>query len=339
MATGLETKTPFAAPVVDRLSIRVVVDSVYDRFIWDSTHPAVKIEHTREIPGRNRSTLAGEWGLSLHLDSERAGAKAQYLLDFGYTPEVLNRNVDLLGIDPAKLDGLILSHGHRDHYGGLEGFVAEHRGQMRDGMTLYTGGEGNFRERWQPRKGHEPESWGALDREALHSHHVEVACCEAAHALDGPFTTGYVPRVSFERVLPNTLVRPPEDKYEHFSEKERQGRLVPDEHPDEHGTCYVVQGRGLVVIASCGHCGLINTVKAAMAVSNVAKLHAVVGGFHLGRAPQDYVDHTIAELKALNPDVVVPMHCTGNTFIEKMRQAMPERLVTSNIGTRFTFGV
>jgi metal-dependent hydrolase (beta-lactamase superfamily II) len=32
------------------------------------------------------------------------------------------------------------------------------------------------------------------------------------------------------------------------------------------------------------------------------------------------------------------MHCTGNTFIAKMREVMPERLVTSNIGTRFTFG-
>lgn len=338
MAIELQTKAPFRPPVVDRLSVRVVVDSVYDRFIWDSTHPVVKIEHTREIPGRNRSTLAGEWGLSLHLESEKAGAKARYLLDFGYTPEVLNRNVDLLGIDTAKLDGLILSHGHRDHYGGLEGFVTHHRPHMHDRITLYTGGAGNFAERWQPRRGGDPESWGALDRAALEAQMVGIVCCDSACALHGPFTTGQVPRVSFERVLPNTLVRPPETKYEHFSEQERQGKLIHDEHPDEHGTCYVVQGLGLVVIASCGHCGLINTIKAAMAVSNVQKLHAVLGGFHLGRAPQDYIDHTIAEIKALDPDVVIPMHCTGNTFIAKMRDVMPERLVTSNIGTRFTFG-
>jgi len=45
-----------------------------------------------------------------------------------------------------------------------------------------------------------------------------------------------------------------------------------------------------------------------MAVSGLGKLHAVLGGFHLGPAPQDYVDHTVTELERLDPDVVIPMH-------------------------------
>jgi len=137
--------------------------------------------------------------------------------------------------------------------------------------------------------------------------------------------------------LPNTLVEPtPAD---HYSAEERRGRLVPDRHPDEHATCFVVEGRGLVVISSCGHCGLINTIRTAMAVSNVDKLHAVIGGFHLGVAPPDYVEHTIAELKTLAPDVVLPMHCSGRAFIAGMAREMPEQLVYSNTGSRFTFGV
>jgi hypothetical protein len=88
-------------------------------------------------------------------------------------------------------------------------------------------------------------------------------------------------------VLENTLVEKREDgagpSPDHFTDAERLGRLVPDQHPDEHATCYIVQGRGLVVISSCGHVGLINTIKAAMAVSGVGKLHAVLGGFHLSR--------------------------------------------------------
>ena len=100
-----------------------------------------------------------------------------------------------------------------------------------------------------------------------------------------------------------------------------------------------MQGRGLVVISSCGHVGLINSIKSAMAVSGVGKLHAVLGGFHLGPAPVDYVEHTVAELKRLAPDVVVPMHCSGAKFIEAMRREMPDRLVTANLGTRFIFGV
>src|SRR5437762_3415611 len=96
---------------------------------------------------------------------------------------------------------------------------------------------------------------------------------------------------------------------------------------------------GLVVISSCSHCGVLNAVGQAMAVSGVDKLHAVLGGFHLGVAPPDYVEHTIAELKAMAPDVVIPMHCTGRAFIDRMRAEMPEQLVDWNTGSRFTFGV
>ena len=59
-----------------------------------------------------------------------------------------------------------------------------------------------------------------------------------------------------------------------------------------------MQGRGLVVITSCGHVGLINTIKAAMAVSKIDKPHPVLSGFHLAPAPLDYVEHTIDVLEA-----------------------------------------
>jgi 7,8-dihydropterin-6-yl-methyl-4-(beta-D-ribofuranosyl)aminobenzene 5'-phosphate synthase len=335
---ALSASDPFTAPVVDRLSVRLVVDSYFDLFMPKATHPHVAIEHVSRIPGRERSTLAGEWGLSLHLESERQGDRRQYLLDFGYTPEVLGRNFDLLGIAPEKLDGLILSHSHRDHYGGLVGFVAQYRDRLRADVKLYTGGELTYREKWnRARDGEQPTSMGALDGAALTAAHVETVCCGQPHALAGAFTSGQIARTSFENVLPNTLIEP--TAADHFSEEERRGRLVPDKHPDEHATCYVVQGKGLVVISSCGHAGVINTIRTAQAVSGVEKLHAVLGGFHLGAAPADYIDHTVAELKALAPDVVIPMHCTGRPFIAKMAEAMPQQLVAYNTGSRFTFGV
>ena len=328
---------PFTAPVVQSLSVRVVVDSVFDQFMPKATHPLVAIEHVGRIRSNLNSTLAGEWGLSLHLKSKSAAGTGQYLLDFGYTPEVLVRNFTLLGVEPERLDGLILSHGHRDHYGGLTGFVAQFRNRMRDDLRLFAGGKETFREKWVGSRDEEPASWGAVDRVALEAARIETVCCDYPHALAGPFTTGNIARRSFEKVLPNTLVEPtPAD---HFTEDERRGRLVPDKHPDEHATCFIVEGRGLVVISSCSHCGVINAIKTAISVSGVDKLHAVLGGFHLGVAPPDYVEHTIAELKAMKPDVVIPMHCTGRAFIAKMREEMPGQLVDWNTGSRFTFGV
>lgn len=333
----IATAEPFRAPTVESLSVRVVVDSFFDQFMPKATHPHVAIEHVSRIPGREQeATIAGEWGLSLHLASRTAGQSGQYLLDFGYTPEILLRNFDLLGVEPDKLNGLILSHSHRDHYGGMVGFVQHHRAAMRDDLKLFTGGKLTFREKWLGSRDTAPTSWGALDGAALTAARVETVACDHAHALEGPFTSGYIARQSFERVLPNTLIEPtPAD---HYTDAERRGKLVPDRHPDEHATCYIVQGKGLVVISSCGHCGLINTIKTAMAVANVDKLHAVLGGFHLGIAPPDYIEHTIAELKTLDPDVIIPMHCSGRGFIAGVSREMPDRVVLSNTGSRFTFG-
>lgn len=330
------TSSPaFTAPIVDALTVRVLVDSRYERFLPRMAHPHVQIEHVGRIAGRPESTFACEWGLSLHLASEQNGAKAQYVLDFGYTPEIINRNFELLNIDPAKINGLILSHGHLDHFGGLQGFVKQHRAHMRDDIALYVGGETVFRTKWV-KEGGETLPWCTLDRAALEAQKVASVCCPQPQALEGAFTSGYIERTSFEEVTGGSLVASEGD--DHFSEAERKGKLVKDTHPDEHATCYIVKGRGLVVISSCGHTGIINTVKSAMAAANVDKVHAVIGGFHLGPAPLDYLQHSLREMEAINPDVIVPMHCTGERYIEMLRQRMPDKVVYSNVGSRFTFG-
>jgi 7,8-dihydropterin-6-yl-methyl-4-(beta-D-ribofuranosyl)aminobenzene 5'-phosphate synthase len=335
---ALTATGPFQAPTVESLSVRLAVDSYHDIFMPKTEHPLCRIEHVGRMPGRERETFACEWGLSLHLESAAGGERHQHLLDFGFTPEVLNRNFDLLGIEPGKLDGLILSHSHRDHYGGMIGFLERYRADMRDDLKLYTGaGNITFREKWTGARGGDPVPMGALDGAALAAARVEAVCCGHAHAIDGAFTSVPIAWQSFEKVTPTTLVEP--TPLDHFTEAERRGRLVLDKHPDEHATCYVVQGRGLVVISSCGHCGIVNTVKTAQAVSGVEKLHAVIGGFHLGAAPADYIEHTVAELKALQPDIVVPMHCTGRPFIDAAVRAMPQQVVQSSTGSRFTFGV
>ena len=339
--TGHEA--PFRAPEVDELKVRVVVDSRYERFLPRMMHDHVNIEHVGQVPGRQMTCLAGEWGLSLHLESRLGGTSAQYLLDFGYTPDIVNRNFDLLAIEPDKLNGLILSHGHRDHYGGLEGFVENFRHLMRDDVSLYIGAEDVFREKWvksRPLGNQEAapglSSWGSLNRHALVSQKVIPVCCGTPTALDQAFTSGYIERTSFEKITGGSLVM---EDVDHFSPEERAGKMVPDSHPEEHATCYIVKGRGLVVISSCGHTGIVNTVRTAMAATNVEKVHAVIGGFHLATSPSEYIGHTVDEMEKINPDVILPMHCTGSEFIERMKERMPHAVVASNLGSRFTFGV
>ena len=143
-------------------------------------------------------------------------------------------------------------------------------------------------------------------------------------------------------MLPNTLRRLrrqgwPGCDYGHYTAAELQGKIVPDEHVHEHATCFNIRGKGLVVITSCGHVGIVNSVRQAQEVSGVQKVHAIVGGFHLGPAPADYLKQVVAEIKKLEPDVVIPMHCSGLNFLLEARAQMPDNVINTSTGSRLIF--
>jgi 7,8-dihydropterin-6-yl-methyl-4-(beta-D-ribofuranosyl)aminobenzene 5'-phosphate synthase len=118
----------------------------------------------------------------------------------------------------------------------------------------------------------------------------------------------------------------------------KPGELALDNFQGEHATAYLVKNRGLVVITSCGHAGVINSVRQAQKVTGIQKVHAIVGGYHLAPAPDEIVAKTVAEFKAINPDYIIPMHCTGLNTIIAEHQAMPAKLVMPSTGTRVIFG-
>ena len=332
------------APVVDKLTIEVLVDSSFDIFLRPN-----QVNGVSAAPGPRkadyRRSLHNEWGLSLWLESQRGGEGRTLMLDYGYTPDVLANNMDLLGVDPAKLNALIVSHGHYDHFGGLMGFLDRYRNVLPSDVKLYAGGEDNFCHRVAPtRAAGQFTDFGALDRRELAARKITTVLADQPVIIEGQaFTTGRIKRNSIEKVLPQTWVE--------FGMKDglgcdpakylpadMAGKTVPDEHIHEHATCFNVKDRGLVVISSCGHVGIVNSVRQAQEVSGIEKVHAIVGGFHLGPAQPDYLKQVVAEIHKLKPDVVIPMHCSGQNFVQEVRQQMPENLLLSTTGTRITFG-
>jgi len=139
------------------------------------------------------TSLACEWGLSLHLESRRAGSKAQFMLDFGYTPEIVLRNADLLDIDLAKIDGRLCDAAPLAHAGRP--------------MLL------QWRRRRLPREiSRRSEGPNLVGLGAATSHTISRMRSQP----------GYIERNSFEQVSGGSMVY----EYDHFTETERRGKLL-----------------------------------------------------------------------------------------------------------------
>jgi 7,8-dihydropterin-6-yl-methyl-4-(beta-D-ribofuranosyl)aminobenzene 5'-phosphate synthase len=336
-------------PAIDQLTVREITDNTHDIFLSGAKFPGLAVQRTGFPAAPQGRTLESEWGLALHLESRKGQETRRYLLDFGFTPNVYANNLELLKIDIAEVDALIISHGHYDHVGGLMGFLEAQRAGMRKDLRLYAGGEDDFCHRYlRAPDGSFTELGTPLDRRRLRALNVEPVLSEAPIIIEGhAFTTGVVPRDSLEHVLPNTWVRHgaqdglgcDTNSYidHHFTADELAGKPVPDQHWHEHATCFRLGDRGLVVLSSCGHAGIINTLRRAQQVTGIDKIYALVGGFHLAPAPDAYLRQVMAELKRFDLEHVLPMHCSGVNFVELAKQEMPEKLVLCATGSSFTF--
>lgn len=327
-------------PVVDALTVQVLVDNAtFGPFLPRQDLPGLTVVRHAGDAGAtvmSRAALRAEFGLSLLAVSRRAGATAKVLVDFGYTAEAVRNNRALLGIDTADLDAAVLSHGHLDHYGGFAGVFGA--GQRRP-TPLYVGGEEAFCERLAM-IGNPPPLMGRLDRAALAAAGFDIRIAPTPRVIAGQaFTTGIIPLSGFERAAIPTQMRPGQgcDRAALDPAKRTLGQL-PDDGEHELATCYVVKGLGLVVIASCSHRGVINSVRQAQRISGVDKVHAVIGGFHLVRPrTEDEARRTVAEFAAIDPAYIVPMHCSGDVFIAEALRVMPHKIVRSYVGTELIF--
>ncbi len=329
-----------APPTVDRLVLTNVVDNLYDVFARGGRLDTVTVERTP----LGATTLLAEHGLAYHIESSRGAERRQILLDFSLTDVSLFNNYRALKLDPWAADALILSHGHLDHYGALPALAGQ--AKFKPGLTVYAGGEDTFCRRVVVMPAGTVDQ-GQLDRGALEAKGLKVVLAKLPGVVAGQaFTSGQIARVTdFERPpAAARLQAGPMDSacsVVHFGAvkvEAKPGDLVADNFQGEHATAFHVKDRGLVVITSCGHAGVVNSVRQVQKATGIDRVHAIVGGFHLAPAPDEIVAKTVAAFKAIGPDYVIPAHCTGLNTIMAVHREMPAKLIMPSTGTRVVFG-
>jgi 7,8-dihydropterin-6-yl-methyl-4-(beta-D-ribofuranosyl)aminobenzene 5'-phosphate synthase len=81
---------------------------------------------------------------------------------------------------------------------------------------------------------------------------------------------------------------------------------------------------------------VVNILHYARRLSGVERVHAVVGGFHLsGPRFEPVIPDTVEALARLEPDVIVPAHCTGWRASRAIADRLPDAFIPNSVGTTF----
>ncbi len=249
--------------------------------------------------------LLGEHGFSLWIEYD----KKKILFDAGQG-YVLKKNAKLLGIDLNSADGIVLSHGHYDHSGGL--FKLD----CLAGKTIFTH-QGSLLPKYSRHLDSSVHDIGMqpAGREKLNFKFND----KPAELFKRFHLTGAIPRnTDFE----NT-------GGQFFCDKEcrKVDNLIDDQ------AAFIETGAGLVVILGCAHSGVINTLEYISKLTGSYDIHTLIGGMHLGSASKERMNKTIKALKKFKIENIYPAHCTGFRAGARLMQEFPESCKICRVGT------
>jgi 7,8-dihydropterin-6-yl-methyl-4-(beta-D-ribofuranosyl)aminobenzene 5'-phosphate synthase len=332
---------------LDELRLLVLVDNEIDMLssvaevvpqISAGAYMAARVPTVREHDGHpckvvlDRLCCAGH-GLSVLVTARRGDEEHTLLVDAGPYGWLWKDNAARLGVDLSTIEAVFLSHWHSDHSGALTeavAAVAEARRMAGLAPPLVS---------LHPDR---PDQRGTLNPngtmillppeptfEALEAAGGRVVRHAEGHALCEGFVfgSGRIDRVTdYETGLVghHTL---------------RGDTLVPDPLiMDERFMAAHVRGRGVTVLSSCSHAGVVNVCLGATSHFHGVPVDVVLGGYHLsGRAMETRIEATVRDLKErIRPRVVAPGHCTGWRAKAALVQAFaPAHYGPSGVGSMY----
>ena len=254
--------------------------------------------------------LLGEHGFSCHLKTPTG----DFLFDTGGGMTILN-NAKLMGIDFTKLQGIMFSHGHFDHTGGLKQVLEKtgkipiyaHTDLFSDHYSKNSGEMYNIGVPWPQA---ELEKLGADFKFSASPYEV----------TPGLLLSGEVPRITeVETGDPNLLSH------------SESGEQITDPLRDDL-SLFINTDKGLVILLGCAHAGLLNIIDHAIKVTGQEKIHMIVGGTHLKFCSEEQMSATLDRLEGLKIDKIGASHCTGLRGARMLAERLGERFFSASVG-------
>lgn len=308
---------------VDQIEILTLQDNYIELTAGDNSEIIQRAAAVKE--GNIRNSILAEHGYCAVVKTTTNDRTHTLLFDFGFSEDGAAANAKALGAELARVEAAALSHGHSDHTGGITALGAM-IGKKETPIAIHPVAfkSPRYLKISEQLKIYFPK----LTRESLKKAGFKVIETKTPYALlEGDVLfLGEIPRrTDFEKGF----------AIAHFEEN---GVEKWDPIEDDTSVVINLKGKGLIILSGCAHAGIVNTVRQAVEVTGVKKIHAVMGGFHLsGPAFEPIIGRTTEELKKYNPTYVVPTHCTGRKAVIYMEKEMPTQFLLNMSGTTLTF--
>lgn len=266
-----------------------------------------------ELCSTAKAGLQKVHGLSLYIET----GERKMLFDVG-PGTLFAENAERLGIDISEVDSVILSHGHRDHGGGLEHFL-----KINKRATVYMHREAGI-QHYAKLFGLVPLYIG-LDQKVIESNRERI------ELIDNEFEL--TPEISLLETISATFPRPESNK---SLFKRGEKGLVPDDFRHEL-VLVIKESDGVIIFTGCSHSGIVNMLERAKNITEKERVKAVLGGFHLHNpvnkkdASPAYLQRVGESLKSVETNFYTG-HCTGPKNFSALKSILGERLHTMNTG-------
>ncbi|HLE13055.1 MAG: hypothetical protein A2504_07395 [Bdellovibrionales bacterium RIFOXYD12_FULL_39_22] len=245
-----------------------------------------------------------------------------YLFDTGFTGECALKNIEVMQIKIPQLAGIILSHGHNDHTGGIASIIT------RFGPCPIYAHPNIFNKTFSVRGKNKEYIGIPFERDYLEKKlKIPFHFSRDFTQIDkNIYMTGTIPMANkYEKIPRHFKISNGSDNIDDF---------IEDTFEDDNAVV-ISDPKGLTVLLGCAHRGVINSLEYVQQKLPHKKIHTVIGGTHLKEAGEEHFEFVVDYLKKLELDTFAPGHCTGINNIFKLQNIFGTCLHPAFCGEKF----